>query len=319
MMKPMHVLVTGGAGFIGSHLCEALLERGDRVTVLDNFDPFYDPLVKRRNLQAAAGLSGFSLIEGDICDTQLVQAVFKRGFDAVAHLAGLAGVRLSTEQPGRFNEVNVGGTLVLLEAARQHGQPRFIFASTCSVYGLSAQLPHREDDPLLAPVSLYGATKIAGEKYGHVYHQVYGLPLVSLRFFTAYGPRQRPDMAVHKFARQILGGEEVTLYGDGTSSRDYTYVDDLVEGVVAALDSDLSYGVLNLGHSEATQLGKLVKLIEEACERRAEVRHLPDQPGDPAHTCADISLAQKLLGYRPRTPLKEGVARFVEWLKDQPD
>jgi len=318
MMYAMHVLVTGGAGFIGSHLVEALLARGDSACVLDNFDPYYDPRVKRNNLRIAEQYDGFSLVPGDIRDTERIESLFHRhGFEAVVHLAALAGVRESLEQPQEFVDVNVSGTLNLLEAARYFGQPRFILASTSSVYGLSTALPYREDDPLLRPVSPYGATKIAAEKLGHIYHAVHGLPVVSLRFFTAYGPRQRPDMAIHRFARAILEGEEFALYGDGHTSRDYTYIGDIVAGVLAALDGAQPYDVINLGNSEATELLELVRLLADACGLEARVEFLPEQPGDPPHTCADISHARLALGYSPRTPLPTGLALFVDWLRKQ--
>jgi UDP-glucuronate 4-epimerase len=311
----VHILVTGGAGFIGSHLTERLLERGHSVTVLDNFDAFYDPQVKHENLAPARQYDGFSLVPGDIRDAARVEDLFARNsFNAVIHLAGLAGVRLSLEQPIEFSDVNVAGTLVLLEAARRFGRPRFILASTSSVYGLSPRLPYREDDPLLTPVSPYGATKIACEKLGHVYHAVHGLEVIALRFFTAYGPRQRPDMAIHKFARAILAGEEITLFGDGGTSRDYTYIDDIVQGVLAALYSRQSYDVLNLGNSEAAGLLALVRMLEAACGKQARISFQPEQPGDPPHTCADIGHAAQALGYDPRTPLAVGLMEFVRWL-----
>ncbi|MCB1185822.1 GDP-mannose 4,6-dehydratase [bacterium] len=312
----MRVLVTGGAGFIGSHLCEALLRRGELVTILDNFDDFYDPAIKWRNIEWCEDQHGCGVVEGDICNPAAMLDLFSRGqFDAVVHLAALAGVRLSLDEPQRFNDVNVGGTINLLEAARRHGCPRFILASTSSAYGLSAAIPYREDDPLLSPVSVYGATKIACEKYGHIYHQVHGLPLVSLRFFTAHGERQRPDMAIHRFTRMILNGEELTMYGDGSTSRDYTYIADVVNGILAALDSGIGYGVFNIGDSERHSLGTVISLIEQACGVEARIRQLPEQPGDPPHTCADISLAREQLGYTPTVSLAEGISRFVEWYK----
>jgi UDP-glucuronate 4-epimerase len=317
MMKSMHVLVTGGAGFIGSHLCEALLQRGDSATVVDNFDPFYDPAVKRRNLAVAMGYDGFRLVEGDIRDAALLAELFgNQPVDGVVHLAALAGVRNSLEQPLAFNDVNVGGTLKVLEAARYHGRPRFILASTSSVYGNSPHTPYREDAPLWHCISPYGASKIACERYGYIYHAVHGLDLVAFRFFTAYGERQRPDMAIHRFARAILDGESVTLYGDGHTSRDYTYIGDIVHGVLAALDlADPGFDVINLGNSEATELAELVRLIEEACGREARTEYLPEQPGDPPHTCADISHAREVLGFEPQTALSEGIARFTAWLE----
>jgi len=310
----MQILVTGGAGFIGSQLTERLLQRGDSVTVLDNFDPYYDPAIKRANLAQAVQYEAFSLVQADIRDAERVEELFRRqSFDAVVHLAALAGVRLSIEHPQQFVDVNVSGTLVLLEAARRCGKPQFILASTSSVYGLSRRLPYREDDPLLSPVSPYGATKIACEKLGHIYHSVHGLSVTSLRFFTAYGPRQRPDMAIHSFARAILAGEELTLYGDGSTRRDYTYIDDVVGGIVAAIDARLSYDVINLGNSNPVELRVLVRMLEAACGTQARVRHVAEQPGDVPQTCADISHAREVLGYEPLTPASVGIPRFVEW------
>jgi len=314
----MQILITGGAGFIGSLLAEALLRRGDSVTVLDNFDPYYDPAIKRRNLSAARAYEQFSLVEGDIRDSALVRDTLTDSAPtAIVHLAALAGVRESLNDPLAFNDVNVNGTLVLLEAAREHGKPRFILASTSSVYGNSERIPYREDDPLMHCISPYGASKIAAEKYGYIYHSVHGLEVVALRFFTAYGPRQRPDMAIHRFARAILSGEELTLFGDGSTSRDYTYIDDIVAGVVSAIDGGGGeFSIINLGNSTATRLGELVRLIEEACGAKAKIRYLPEQPGDPPHTCADISRARQLLGFEPATPIAEGIRKFVAWYRN---
>jgi UDP-glucuronate 4-epimerase len=313
----MRILITGGAGFIGSHLCDALLARGDSVTVIDNFDPHYDPAVKHRNLEGARQYDRFELVEGDIRDSELLGNVFSAAApDAVVHLAALAGVRQSLEQPMAFNAVNIDGTLRVLEAALAHGKPRVVFASTSSVYGKSPRIPFREDDPLLHCVSPYGVTKIAGECYGHIYNSVHELPIVALRFFTAYGPRQRPDMAIHLFARAILEGRELTIFGDGSTSRDYTYIGDIIQGVVAAIDSGITWDIINLGNSEATRLDELLRLIEDACGMQARIKRLPEQAGDPPHTCADISHAAGVLGFAPRTPLAEGVQRFVDWLRE---
>jgi UDP-glucuronate 4-epimerase len=316
----VHVLITGGAGFIGSSLTDVLLARGDRVTAVDNFDPYYDPRIKWRNVAAAEDHKTYALVEGDICDAGTVESVLARSKpDAVVHLAALAGVRESIREPLRFNAVNIDGTLTLLDAALRHGSPRFILASTSSVYGLSERIPYAEDDPLLQCVSPYGVTKIACERYGYIYHQVHGLPLVSLRLFTAYGPRQRPDMAIHRFARAIMRGEPITLFGDGSTSRDYTYIEDIVAGILAALDSPLPYGILNLGGGEQLELRQLVALLEGAVGKEARIEHLPEQPGDPPHTRADVSLAAAQLGWQPTVPVAEGIVRFVDWLKKQPE
>jgi UDP-glucuronate 4-epimerase len=315
----MHILITGGAGFIGSLLAEALLRRGDSVTVLDNFDPYYDPAIKHHNLALAQEYEHFSLVEGDVRDNALVRDTFDVGEpQAVVHLAALAGVRESLARPLEFNDVNVGGTLVLLEAARLLCRPRVILASTSSVYGSSPFIPYREDDPLMHCISPYGASKIAAEKYGYIYHSVHGLDVVALRFFTAYGPRQRPDMAIHRFTRAILNGEELTLYGDGGTSRDYTYIDDVVAGVIAAIDGGGgAYNLINLGNSTATTLSELVAMIEKACGARAIIRCLPEQPGDPPHTRADIALARQALDFEPATAIEEGIGRFVEWYRGE--
>jgi len=318
-MKPMHVLITGGAGFIGSHLTDTLLKRGDDVTVVDNFDPYYAPRLKWANLARAQEHDNFSLSPTDIRDIEKVNELFDHGgFDAVVHLAALAGVRESLKRPADFVDVNINGTLVLMDAARRHGQPRFVLASTSSVYGLSPHVPFSEGDPLMQCISPYGATKIACEKLAHTYYHVHDIPMVALRFFTVYGPRQRPDMAIHKFVRAILNGEEITLYGDGTSSRDYTYIDDIIAGVVAALDGTQRYDVVNLGNSATVTLSELVHVIEEACGTKAKLKPLPEQPGDPPHTCADITHARHTLGFEPQTDIAEGVARFVDWYRSEP-
>lgn len=315
----MHVLITGGAGFIGSSLADALLARGDRVTAIDNFDPYYDPQIKWRNVGKAEGYKTYALVEGDICDPSTVDALLARTKpNAIVHLAALAGVRESILEPLRFNAVNIDGTVTMLEAAVRHGNPRFILASTSSVYGLSKRIPYCEDDPLHFCVSPYGATKIACERYGYIYHQVHGLPMVSLRLFTAYGPRQRPDMAIHRFAHAIMRGEPLTLYGDGSTSRDYTYIDDIVAGIIGALDSELPHGIFNLGGGEQLELRELVALLEDAIGQKAVVNYLPEQAGDPPHTRADVSLAKKELGWEPEVPVREGIIRFVDWLQQQP-
>lgn len=312
----MRVLITGGAGFIGSSLADALLLRGDSVTVLDNFDPYYDPQLKWANLAAAQGQTAFALVEGDIRDREAVAQLFARGgFDAVVHLAAQAGVRQSLADPYHYVDVNISGTLSVLDAAVRHGRPRFILASTSSVYGATPRFPFSEQDPLVTTLSPYGVTKIACEKFGQQYSHIHGLPVVALRFFTVYGPRQRPDMAIHKFARAILAEETITLYGDGSSSRDYTYIDDIVAGVLAAIDGPARCEVLNLGNSYTTSLLELVGLLESAIGKSANVQFEGMQPGDPLHTCADISLARDLLGYSPQTRPEDGIPKFIAWLR----
>jgi UDP-glucuronate 4-epimerase len=310
----MQILVTGGAGFIGSHLTERLLACGHSVCVLDNFDDYYDPALKMRNLEQAQQYDNFSLVVGDIRDVALLKRVFgSYGFDAVVHLAALAGVRYSLNAPEAFNDVNVTGTIRLLEAARAAGKPKVVIASTSSAYGNSPHIPYREDDPLLHCVSPYGATKIACEKYGYIYHAVHGMDTVLLRFFTAYGPRQRPDMAIHKFVRAVLRGEPLTVFGDGSTSRDYAYIGDIVNGVVAAIEQPVKHDIINLGNNVATPLSELIAAIEDATGCTAVIERLTEQPGDPPHTCADITRARAVLGYEPTTQLKDGLAAFVAW------
>ena len=313
------VLVTGGAGFIGSHLCQRLLREGKSVVCLDNFDPFYDPAIKRRNveeIQATTGDGAFRLVEGDIRDAGLVEDLFSgASFDLVIHLAARAGVRPSFEQPLLYEEVNVAGTLNLLEACRQFGVMNFIFGSSSSVYGTNSKIPFSEEDRLAAMISPYAVTKRIGELFCSVYHHLYGMNIFCLRFFTVYGPRQRPEMAIHRFARLILKGERVPLYGDGTSQRDYTYIDDIIEGVMGAVRNLKGYNVFNLGESRTIPLRKVVSLLEEALGKKAEIKELPEQPGDVPITYADISKARRLLGYDPHVGIEEGIERFIRWFR----
>lgn len=310
------VLVTGGAGFIGSHLCEALLARGDSVTAFDDFNEFYDPAIKRRNAAALAKRKGFRLVEGDIRDAAAVDALFSASrFDTVVHLAAMAGVRPSLEKPLLYDSVNVAGTIVLLEAARRHGSPRFVFGSSSSVYGASSRVPFREDDPADRPVSPYAATKRAGELLAHNWHHLYGLDVVCLRFFTVYGPRQRPEMAIHKFARLIDRGEPVPLFGKGDSRRDYTYVSDIVGGVLGAMERPPGFSIYNLGESRTVSLLDLVRLLEKALGKEARLDHRPDQPGDVPITYADVSRARADLRYDPRVGVEEGISLFVDWFR----
>lgn len=311
------VLVTGGAGFIGSHVVERLLATGRRVVVADSLDDFYDPAVKRRNLRRAGAHPAFTLVEADIRDEAAMQdAAARHGVDAIVHLAARAGVRPSIEQPLLYQSVNGTGTTVMLEVARRRGVKNFLFGSSSSVYGESGEVPFREDMRVDRPVSPYAATKKANEELCFTYHHLYGLPVTCLRFFTVYGPRQRPEMAIHKFARAIRDGRPVTLYGDGSSRRDYTYVDDVVDGVAAALDRPQPYEVVNLGGSRTTSLGDLVAMLEERLGRAAVVERLPAQPGDVTITYADVSRAHRLFGYTPRVPIEEGLDRFTRWLED---
>ena len=312
------VLVTGGAGFIGSHLCERLLSRGDSVVCLDNFDPYYSPEVKRRNIQKALKNKRFHLIECDIRDEgKLAELFSSHDFSCVVHLAARAGVRPSIKDPHIYQDVNIGGTINLLEMCREHKIASFIFGSSSSVYGDSGKVPFSESDVLMRPISPYAASKQACELFCYTYHHLYDIHITCLRFFTVYGPRQRPDMAIHKFTRLIDGGKQIEIYGDGSSRRDYTYIDDIIDGVEAAVDKNLAFEVINLGESETIELNRLVSLIEENIGKKAKVVRMPMQPGDVPITYADISRARKLLGYEPQVKVDEGIPLFVEWYKGQ--
>jgi UDP-glucuronate 4-epimerase len=317
----MRVLVTGGIGFIGSHLCERLLREGHALVCLDNFDPFYDPAIKRRNLkEIQTGVMGgsFQFVEGDIRDKGLVENLFRRSsFDLIVHLAARAGVRPSIQYPLLYEEVNVTGTLNLLESCREFGVQNLIFGSSSSVYGKNAKVPFAEGDRLDAMISPYAVTKRVGELYCYAYHHLYGLNIFCLRFFTVYGPRQRPEMAIHKFTHLIHAGEKIPLYGDGTSRRDYTYIDDIIGGIVGAIHNLRGYDIFNLGESQTTPLRELISLIEQALGKKAKVEELPDQPGDVPITYADIGKARRALGYDPRVKVEEGVERFVRWFRDR--
>jgi UDP-glucuronate 4-epimerase len=309
-------LVTGGAGFIGSHLCERLRREGVEVTTFDSFDPFYDPAVKRRNLDGLRGDPGFTLVEGDIRDEAAVDALLARGrFDVVFHLAGRAGVRPSIEQAALYQDVNVVGTTVLLEAARRHGVPRFLLGSSSSVYGNNEKVPFSEDDRVDHPVSPYAASKKAAELIAHSVHHLHGLDVICLRFFTVYGPRQRPEMAVHKFTRLIDQGRPVPRFGSGETSRDYTYVDDIIDGVMAAARRGRGWRVYNLGESQTVSLGRLIALIGESLGKKPIVEAEPAQPGDVERTCADISRARAEIGYAPRVAIEDGLRRFTAWYR----
>ncbi len=314
----MKVLLTGVAGFIGSHTAERMLAGGEEVVGLDNFDPFYDRAAKERNLASFADQAGFTFVEADIRDCDDVERVWaERGpFDAVLHLAAKAGVRPSIEDPVGYEQANILGTLHLLEAAAgQQTPPRFVFGSSSSVYGNNEKVPFGEDDPVDHPISPYAATKKACELICHSYHHLYDMPMFCLRFFTVYGPRQRPDLAIMKFARRILAGEPIQVFGDGTSSRDYTYIDDIVDGVTAAIDRCDGYEVINLGSKNPVTLAEMVDTVAAACGRAPEIQRLPMQPGDVNRTYADISKAAGLLDYAPSVHFADGVARQVAWLR----
>lgn len=311
----MHCLVTGGAGFIGSHLVEKLLGEGARVTVIDNFDPFYDRALKEANIAPAAGSANFRFVEADICDEAAWRAL-AGPFDCIVHLAAKAGVRPSIADPAGYARVNIVGLQNALEFARHASVPQFVFASSSSVYGVNPRTPWSEQDHVLLPISPYAATKVSGELLGHVYSHLYGLRFLALRLFTVYGPRQRPDLAIRKMTGLILAGRPVPVFGDGTSSRDYTYVDDVVAGIRAAVDYRATlYEVINIGNSHPMSLREMIRSIEDAVGASATLDPQTDQPGDVPRTYADIRKARSLLGYNPCMPFPEGLARFVEWMR----
>jgi len=309
----MRILVTGGAGFIGSHLAEKLLSLGHNVAILDDFNDFYDPQIKRQNI---AGVSkDVAIHQIDLRNSGAVRNLFhQEKFEAIAHLAARAGVRPSIQNPQLYYDTNVDGTLHLLDAARVTGIERFIFASSSSVYGNSKIVPFSEDRQLIQTLSPYGATKIAGEFLCSTYSHLYGIRVVALRYFTVYGPRQRPDLAIHQFTQKIHAGKPIDQFGDGTTRRDYTYIDDIIQGTMAAFKYDgPMFDIFNLGESETIQLRDLIAGIENALGEKAKINRLPEQPGDMPVTYADISKARKLLGYNPSTRLSDGLPRFIEW------
>jgi len=313
------ILITGGAGFIGSHLVDRLLaEGGWRITVVDDFNDFYDPAIKRANLSAPLADPDFKLVAADLRDREALAHVFSEAnFDCIVHLAARAGVRPSLKEPRLYVETNINGTLNLLELARSNGVKQFIFGSSSSVYGLNSKVPFSEDDPIFNPISPYAATKAAGELLCHSYAHLYDMRIVCLRFFTVYGARQRPDLAIHKFAKLISAGRPIPVFGDGTTRRDYTYIDDIIAGVRAAIDYDQSnYEVINLGESRTVELRELIPLLEKALDRQAEIDRQPLQPGDVTQTFADIAKARRLLGYDPQTQIESGIAKFVEWFNE---
>lgn len=315
-MEPKKYLVTGAAGFIGSNLVDALLADGVEVIGLDNFDDFYDPAVKRRNIEGALDNGRFRLVEGDIRDLALMTELLSNGVDTVVHLAARAGVRPSIQDPLLYQSVNVEGTTVLLEAMRRVGVKRLLFASSSSVYGNNPDVPFRESDNVDRPISPYAATKKAGELLCHTYFHLFGIEAACLRFFTAYGPRQRPEMAIHKFARMIADGERVPMFGDGSTARDYTYVGDVVQGIIAIARNFEGYRILNIGESRTTTLRQLIDLISAALGRQPRIEQLPMQQGDVNITFADITEARGL-GYAPTTPIEAGVEKFVAWFRRQ--
>lgn len=315
-MRENTFLVTGGAGFIGSHLVDRLLDKDFRVICLDDFNDYYDPELKKANISAHLEDSNYKLVRGDIRDQALVEnLVHEEGPDIIVHLAARAGVRPSLQQPQLYHSTNVLGTLNMLEAARRCGVGKFIFGSSSSVYGVNTKVPFSEGDPLLNPVSPYAATKIAGEALCSCYAAVYGLPVISLRFFTVYGPRQRPDLAIRHFAQLMIAGKEITLFGDGGSARDYTYIDDIIRGILAAIDYDPpGHEIFNLGNSHPIGLSTLVRLLEEITGVKAKIIRENDQPGDVPVTFADLEKSSRILGYRPGNDINEGLEKTVKWI-----
>jgi UDP-glucuronate 4-epimerase len=317
MSRPERILVTGAAGFVGSNLVDRLLAEGREVVGLDSFDAFYPEAEKQRNLATALRSPAFQLVRGDIRDENVVTSVFEETrFDSVVHLAALAGVRPSLERPSLYADVNVHGTSVILEAAVKHGGPRVVFASSSSVYGEREDGPFRETDPVERPISPYAATKRAGELVAHSFHHAEGLSVTCARIFTAYGPRQRPDLAIRKFSERMLAGEPVPVFGDGQSLRDFTFVDDLVDGLVRAVDRDLGFAILNFGAGRKVTVLEVIEFLKETLQSSAEIQWLPAQTGDVRRTWADIDAAREAIGFEPRVSIEEGIARFAHWLGD---
>jgi UDP-glucuronate 4-epimerase len=316
-MAERRALITGAAGFIGSHLCQRLLGDGWVVVGVDNFDDFYDPQVKRRNISDCLKSKAFRLIEADIRDSSAMDKAIGEGFEIIVHIAAKAGVRPSIAQPLLYADVNINGTTVLLELAKRHKIDKFIFGSSSSVYGNNKKVPFCEDDNVDFPISPYAATKKAGELICHTYHHLCGMSITCLRFFTVYGPRQRPDLAIHKFAKLIEQDKPIPVYGDGSMMRDFTYIDDIIDGTAAAMEKCAGFNIYNLGESQPVTVNDLIAEIEKALGKKAVREHLPLQPGDVERTYADITKAAGELGYNPSTGIDAGLARFVVWLRDE--
>jgi UDP-glucuronate 4-epimerase len=313
----MNFLVTGGAGFIGSHVCERLLRDGHSVWAFDDLNNFYDPQLKRRNLRDIQSLAKpFEFVHGDLCDCVALDELFGSvKFDRVIHLAARAGVRPSLAEPALYQRVNVEGTVNLLEAARKSGVKKIIIASSSSVYGVNSKVPFSESDPIFSAISPYAASKLACESLGHVYHHVYGMDVTMLRLFTVYGPRQRPDLAIRKFATLIHAGQPVPVFGDGGMARDYTYVTDTVDGIIAAAQKEFGFEIFNLGESQTVTLGRLVELLEAALGKKAVIDRQPVPPGDVPVTYADITKARARLGYHPQVKIEAGIKLFIDWFQ----
>jgi len=314
-----HALITGGAGFIGSHLVDSLLADGWRITAFDNFDPFYDRSIKEENIRPHLANRNYTLVRGDIRDASSIRQMEDGAYDVIVHLAARGGVRPSIEDPVGYQDINVAGTQSVLELARRCRVRQFVFASSSSVYGINPRVPWREDDFVLQPISPYASTKVSGELLGHVYSHLHGMRFIALRFFTVYGPRQRPDLAIHKFARLMLAGRPIPVYGDGTTSRDYTYIDDIIRGTRAAMEYTATpYEVINLGNTHTVSLREMIAGLERALGMRANLTVLPEQPGDVPKTWASIEKARALLGYAPTTSYEEGIEKFARWVTRVP-
>lgn len=314
----MTILVTGGAGFIGSHLVEKLLSQGEQVVVIDNFNDFYPPAYKRENISASIHNPRLTLYETDVCNTASCREIFeKHRIEKIVHLAAYAGVRPSIERPLLYEEVNCKGTMNLLELSRIYNVKQFIFGSSSSVYGNNKKVPFLENDPVDEPISPYAATKRAGELYCYNYHHLYKIPVTCLRFFTVYGPRQRPDLAIRKFTELIDHDQQIPVYGDGTTQRDYTFFSDIIDGVVSALNKQFDFEIINLGNSAPVQLARLIELIEQELGKKARIKRLPEQPGDVYRTYADIRKAERFLHYRPKVSIEQGIRLFVAWYKER--
>ncbi len=314
----MTIMVTGCAGFIGSHVVDRLLGMGENVMGVDNFDPFYDISIKMRNMQHNMDKDNFSFYRADIRDNSELKKIFnKHDVSTIIHLAARAGVRPSIENPLLYEDVNIKGTINLLESGKENGIENFVFGSSSSVYGINEKIPFSEEDPVEKSISPYAASKRACEIFCSTYHHLYGIPIACLRFFTVYGPRQRPEMAIHKFTRMIDRGQEIEMYGDGTSRRDYTYISDIVDGIIGTLDKKFGFDIFNLGNSKVVELRYLIELIERNLGKKAKIKMMPDQPGDVPVTYADVSRAKRMLGYNPHVSIDEGIERFIQWYMEQ--
>ncbi len=311
-----HILITGGAGFIGSSLASQLLQDDYPVTVIDNFDPFYDRSIKEENLKELADYPNFTFHDCDICNLQALRTVLMASYDCIVHIAAKAGVHPSVKDPIAYQRVNVLGTQHLLEIAKEKNIKQFVFASSSSVYGVNPNVPWKEIDQNMLPISPYASSKLSCELLGHVYTHLYGIRFIALRFFTVYGPKQRPDLAIHKFAKKIIEGEAIPVYGDGSSRRDYTYIDDILIGIRAAMDYRKSdYEIINLGNHQTVSLTEMIETIEQVFDKKAIINRLPNQPGDVPQTYADISKAKTLLNYEPSTSFRRGIEQFRNWME----